>query len=350
MLREGNVITLASMKLEVVAACSGIRSLLSLVTLAVIYGYLLENRKWVRVVLACSALPIAVAANGFRIFGTGLMGQYWGPEKAEGFFHSFSGWLIFVVSLLMLFTLHTLISRIWKGKDNPHKPKIEPLERVDQPTLGVSAWSFGIPAVIMLATAIGLQTHSHTDVAAPRQALSSLPQTLGEWVGQDYSLDDQTLDILGPGEFLTREYVRPGKNEPWLDLFVAYYPTQRATETPHSPDHCLPGAGWVPTLRQVVRLPSPNGSTFPANRYVVSKAGDRQLVLYWFQAHGRAVASEYWAKYYLASDSIRMNRSDGALIRLMTPMYPHESPDAAQARLWGFGSQVVPLLDRYIPR
>jgi exosortase len=90
-LREGNVITIASMKLEVVAACSGIRSLLSLVTLAIIYGYLMENRNWVRVVLACSALPIAVAANGCRIFGTGLMGQYLGPEKAEGFFHSFSG-------------------------------------------------------------------------------------------------------------------------------------------------------------------------------------------------------------------------------------------------------------------
>jgi len=114
-LREGNVIVLPSMPLEVAEACSGIRSLLSLVTLAIIYGFLMDSRKWVRVVLACSAVPIAVAANSFRIFGTGLLVQYWDPEKAEGFFHLFSGWLIFVVSLIMLFALHRAIDWIWKS-------------------------------------------------------------------------------------------------------------------------------------------------------------------------------------------------------------------------------------------
>jgi len=114
-LREGNVIVLPAMPLEVAEACSGIRSLLSLVTLAIIYGFLMDHRKWVRVVLACSAVPIAVAANSFRIFGTGLLVQYWDPEKAEGFFHAFSGWLIFVVSLTLLFTLHRMINAIWKS-------------------------------------------------------------------------------------------------------------------------------------------------------------------------------------------------------------------------------------------
>jgi len=113
-LRQGNVIVLPAMPLEVAEACSGIRSLLSLVTLAIIYGYLMDKRTWVRVVLAISAVPIAVAANGFRIFGTGLLVQYWDPEKAQGFFHLFSGWLIFVVSLIMLFGLHHLINAIWK--------------------------------------------------------------------------------------------------------------------------------------------------------------------------------------------------------------------------------------------
>lgn len=115
-LREGNVIVLPSMPLEVAEACSGIRSLLSLVTLAIIYGFLMDSRKWVRVVLACSAVPIAVTANSFRIFGTGLLVQYWDPEKAEGFFHAFSGWLIFVVSLILLFALHRVINWIWKDR------------------------------------------------------------------------------------------------------------------------------------------------------------------------------------------------------------------------------------------
>lgn len=105
-LREGNVINLPAMPLEVAQACSGIRSLLSLTTLAVMYGYVAEKRMLMRWLLALASIPIAVAANGFRIVGTGLLVQYWNPDKAEGFFHTFSGWLIFVVSLLMLFAFH----------------------------------------------------------------------------------------------------------------------------------------------------------------------------------------------------------------------------------------------------
>jgi len=114
-LREGNVIHLPAMSLEVAEACSGLRSLLSLATLAIIYGYLAETRIWVRVVLALASIPIAVAANSLRIVGTGLLVQYWDPDKAEGFFHTFSGWLVFVVSLAMLFLLHWLL-RISRGR------------------------------------------------------------------------------------------------------------------------------------------------------------------------------------------------------------------------------------------
>ena len=105
-LREGNIIQLPAMPLEVAEACSGIRSLLTLATLAIIYGYLMESKIAIRVVLALGSIPIAVAANSFRIVGTGLMVQYWNPDSAEGFFHLFSGWLIFVVSLVLLFFLH----------------------------------------------------------------------------------------------------------------------------------------------------------------------------------------------------------------------------------------------------
>ena len=111
-LREGNVIQLPVMTLEVAEACSGIRSLMSLATLSIIYGYLLETRISTRVLLALAAIPIAVIANGLRIIGTGLLVQYWDPEKAEGFFHAFSGWLIFVVSLILLFLLHKGLQKL----------------------------------------------------------------------------------------------------------------------------------------------------------------------------------------------------------------------------------------------
>lgn len=116
-LREGNVINLPSMALEVAEACSGIRSLMSLVTLAIIYGFLLEKRLWVRCVLAVASVPIAVVANSIRIIGTGLLVQYWDPEKAEGYFHASWGWIIFVVSLVLLYALHGLIETIWPQRE-----------------------------------------------------------------------------------------------------------------------------------------------------------------------------------------------------------------------------------------
>ena len=213
---------------------------------------------------------------------------------------------------------------------------------------------FGIVAALMLATALLLQAHSRSESFPPRASLSSLPLHIGGWTGTENVLDQDTLDILGPGEFLIRDYENgtPSQSPPqlWINLYIAYFPTQKTGDTIHSPNHCLPGAGWVPTSREVVQIMGPDGSSFPANRYVVSKVEDRQLVLYWFQAHGREVASEYWAKYYLVSDSVRMNRSDGGLVRLMTPMLNDESRDAAQARLMTLGSQFLPLLDSYIPR
>ncbi len=209
---------------------------------------------------------------------------------------------------------------------------------------------FGIAAGLMLAAALALQAHSHSEFFPPRASLSSLPSQMDGWIGTDETLDQATLEILGPGEFLLRNYDHASPPEPWINLYLAYFPTQRSGDTIHSPNHCLPGAGWIPTSREVIQITRADGSSFPANRYVVSKSLDRELVLYWFQAHGRAVASEYSAKYYLVSDSIRMNRSDGALVRLMTPMLEGESADSAQARMMKLGSQILPLLDNYIPR
>jgi EpsI family protein len=220
---------------------------------------------------------------------------------------------------------------------------------------------FAIAALLMLATALVLQAHSRGEFFPARNSLSSLPSQIGGWTGTDDVIDQQTLDILGPGEFLTRDYEKTSPapssqstaqppTQPGINLYIAYFPSQKAGDTIHSPNHCLPGAGWVPTSREIVTLNRPDGSSFPANRYVVAKGTDRELVLYWFQAHGRAIASEYWAKYYLVSDSVRMNRSDGSLIRLITPMLENESAAAAQARVMELGSQIVPMLDSYIPR
>ena len=215
---------------------------------------------------------------------------------------------------------------------------------------GSGTLRFALAATIIILTAILLQARSRTETIPPHLPLASFPSQLVNWDSNEIVQDKKTLEVLGPGDFLERVYQDPNQKLPYVDLFLAYFPSQRAGETPHSPQHCLPGSGWNPEENVRITLSMPGHAPFPANRYVIAKADQRRLVLYWFWAHNRGVASEYWAKFYLVEDAIRMNRSDGSLVRLVTPMFPGETPDAAQQRILPFTSAVVPLLDNYIPR
>jgi EpsI family protein len=213
-----------------------------------------------------------------------------------------------------------------------------------------SSARFVLAALLIVSATIFLQAHSRSEVLPPHLPLQSFPRQVGDWTGTDVAIDKDALEVLGPGDFLLRLFTNPDKRLPYLDLFIAYFPSQRAGDTIHSPKNCLPGAGWAPVESSRVTLTVSGQTPFPANRYVIAKGDNRQLVLYWYWAHGRGVASEYWAKYYLVADSIRMNRSDGSLVRLTTPLLPGESADAAEQRLLPFVADVVPLLQNYIPR
>ena len=209
---------------------------------------------------------------------------------------------------------------------------------------------FILAVVLIAATAIFLQAGGRNEVFPPRLPLKSFPSQLDAWSGTDVPMEKDVLEVLGPGDFLLRIYRNQLKAEPYVDLFIAYFRSQRAGDTIHSPKNCLPGAGWTPVESTHITLSLPGHGPFPASRYVIAKGDARQLVLYWYWAHDRGVASEYWAKFYLVADSMRMNRSDGALVRITTAMYPGESIDAAQQRVLPFAGNVVPLLNNYIPR
>ena len=165
-LREGNVINLPSMALEVAEACSGIRSLMSLVTLAIIYGYLMEKRLWLRWLLALASVPIAVAANSIRIIGTGLLVQYWDAEKAEGYFHASWGWIIFVISLLMLYALHAT---------DPHSVSRERRS----PIVRSSTLRFVLAALLIAGAAILLQARARSEVFPASPPLETVSRTVG---------------------------------------------------------------------------------------------------------------------------------------------------------------------------
>ena len=204
-------------------------------------------------------------------------------------------------------------------------------------------------AAIALLVAAGLlvQARGSLEVVPQPAPLGALPTVLGAWHGVDVGIDPEVSEILGTGEFLSRVYRQPAR--PYIDLFIAYFPSQRAGDTIHVPKNCLPGSGWTPIESSRTRLPLAGTAPIDANRYVIAKGKERDLVLYWYQAHGRTVASEYWAKYYLVADSIRLRRSDGALVRLVTPMLPNENIEDAQARAMTLLEPMAPQLPRFLP-
>ena len=213
-----------------------------------------------------------------------------------------------------------------------------------------SSLRFLLAAGLIASAAIFLEARGRNEIFPSRLPLQSFPTQLSNWTGTDIAIQKDVLEVLGPGDFLLRVYQNPAEKQAFVDLFIAYFPSQRTGDAIHSPKHCLPGSGWLPVESSRVTLSLPGHNPFPANRYVIAKGDSRQLVLYWYWAHDRGVASEYWAKFYLVADSMRMNRSDGALVRITTPMYSGETAEAAEQRLLPFAGDVAPLLDSYIPR
>ena len=209
---------------------------------------------------------------------------------------------------------------------------------------------FVIAVLLLAATALFLHGRSRNEVLPAREPLAGFPRQLADWTSQDVTIPEDQREVLGAGDFLLRVYQKQTVREPYVDLFIAYFPSQRAGDTIHSPKNCLPGSGWSPIESGRTTITLPGHEPFPANRYVIAKGSERQLVLYWYWAHDRAVASEYWAKFYLVADSMRMNRSDGSLVRVTTPLRRGESTDDAQQRLLAFSSNVVPLLNSYVPK
>lgn len=208
---------------------------------------------------------------------------------------------------------------------------------------------FSIAMALIAGTAVFLHSRSRAETLVPALPPSSFPLSIGNWKGIDVPIPQWALEVLGDGKFVERSFSR-NPNAPPVDFFLAYFPTQRTGSTMHSPQNCLPGSGWTPVEFSRIMLPIPGAGNIRVNRYVIAKGLDRQLVLYWYQEHGRTVASEYWAKFYLVADAISMNRSDGALVRFITTIAPGESVDSAEQRSVALMKEVVPLLGQYVPK
>ena len=185
-----------------------------------------------------------------------------------------------------------------------------------------------------------------------RQTLDRFPMTIGAWRGvQEPAFPKDILAALGVDDYLTRVYFTPDRSG--VGLYVGYYQSQRQGDTMHSPLNCLPGAGWQPLSKSDLHLVVDDGQEGPSrdiniNRYVIQKGLDKQLVLYWYQAHNRVVASEYWGKFYLIADAMRMNRTDGALVRVIAPVTNNNDMGAERVAT-DFVKAIFPFLSSFLP-
>jgi EpsI family protein len=216
-------------------------------------------------------------------------------------------------------------------------------------SIGRSWGRFSLLALLLVATVGLLRARDQEEVLPPHTTLRRFPLSLGDWHGKELQMSTEVLETLGPGDFLLRDYSSASQRRA-ANLFIAFFPSQRQGDTIHSPKNCLPGSGWVPVESTRIWIDGQGGHKIEVNRYLVEKGSDRAVVLYWYQAHGHVTPSEYEAKYYLVADAIRMNRSDGALVRISTLLEKGESIPEAESRTIRFAQLVEPLLYSYIPR
>jgi len=352
---EGNVIDLGIYKLQVVEACSGLRYLFPLMSFGYLCAYLYRGPLWHRAVLFLSTIPITIFMNSLRIGVIGIMVDRWGIEQAEGVLHLFEGWVVFMACVVILFGEILLFA--WLGGEggslrSAFRIDLPNLQRGWLPRCRAASSKFWLASVFVLVAAavssVGLLGRANT--LPEREPLAAFPLTIGQWHGQRQSISPGILGTLKLTDYLLRDYVTPTVPE-GINFYIAYYASQRKGEAVHSPRSCIPGDGWrIEGLSKIAidKLPNTNG-TLLVNRAVIAKGRLRQVVYYWFDQRGREMTNEYRVKWFLFWDGLTRNRTDGALIRLVTPLGRNEAQAAADERLAGFIRQIYPRLNRYLP-
>ena len=203
-----------------------------------------------------------------------------------------------------------------------------------------------VTAAVLLGAFVLLHTVSHGEPVVPHQPLRDLPYTVGTWSGQERPLSGPIVQAVSVSDYTNRVYIRAGTAP--VQLYVGYYGSQETGDTIHSPKNCLPGSGWDPVHSSFATVSVAGGRQIVVNEYLIQQDENKQLVFYWYQGRGRVNASEYAGKFWMVVDAISRNRTDGALVRLITPIIDNEA--SARARLVDFTQSVFPRLDELIPK
>ena len=399
--REGNVIDLGFTQLQVVDACSGLRYLIPLIVLGVLLAYMFKAVLWKRAVVVLSTVPLSIITNSLRIALTGILYEVAGPRVAEGFFHGFSGWFIFMFSLAVLLAEMKVLGFQFKTEGRRQTAEDSDELQVTSDELGrtengqrsapkgskeergqgsklkaeskksdgkgsdgdsgplsfqLSAFSsfFSPPqfmvAVILLGLTFGLSQGVEFSEKIPMsKSFDYFPMKVGAWSGKAQTMEQRFIDKLDLSDYTIIDYKdRDGR---LVNFYVAYYESQRKGESIHSPATCLPGGGWLfkEAGRRAVPMPALKAGSMPVNRALMQKGDVRQLSYYWFPQRSRVLTNAYQLKFYAFWDALTRQRTDGALVRVITPVYAYEGLEDAETRLQRFVGDIVPVLGEYIP-
>lgn len=348
-LREGNVIDLGDIKLQVAEACAGLRYLFPLATFAFLCAYLYVGGPVKKAVIFLSSIPITILMNIVRIAATGLLVDQYGVEAAQGFFHYFQGWVVYLLCLALLFLEMKALCYVGPG-DRSLLRRLD----LDPPKIGrtpsASARGSALPGLLVaglcvaaLLAQLAIGTRDNSPPARTEFAL--FPRQIGAWEGADMPVDASALAALNATDHLSANFVR---GDAVVNVWSAYYESQFSGGAAHSPLVCIPGGGWRVEDGGTADILLTDGRSLSASRLTIARENEKLLVYYWFVEGGWHETGEYMAKYRLFENAVLRNRRDGALVRFITPVAGGDLA-RADATLKSFIAEAAPLLPAYVP-
>ena len=351
---EGNVIDLGVYKLQVVEACSGLNYLFPLMTLAFISAYFFTGAFWKKTIIFLSSIPITILMNSFRIGAIGVTVEYWGPDMAEGFLHDFEGWVVFMSCIAILIGEMWVLAHIGKDKLPLREafgldfPELTPEDAEIEYRKIPKSFYASLSVIVLVAVSVFVMPEQ-VEVEPERKQYTQFPLEFDRWQGKTGYLEQIYIDALKLTDYIMNDY--QSSDGGTVNLYSAYYSSQKKGASAHSPRSCIPGGGWrIASLTQkVIEGVSVDGTPLEVNRLVIQKDEVKQLVYYWFQQRGRVVSNEYMMKWWLFWDSMNDHRTDGALMRLTTILQPGQDLSIADKRLSEFSREIAPILPEFVP-
>jgi exosortase D (VPLPA-CTERM-specific) len=338
-LRQGNIIDMGVRQMQIVNACSGLRYILSLLALGIIFCYFYQRKFWKILLLLLVLLPATILSNGFRVAAMGIY-----PILLAGFWHAFSGWLIFIFCFLILALMNYILNRLSPPEENlVSVVNPEPTTNLQAAVNQTSLWKYALLGAFMLLLFIPIaQRASYAPNYPLKEGFENFPMTIDSWKGKHVYIDPAMVAETKSQAHLNAEYTNPGHG--MVSLWIAFYESQKkAGAFVHSPKGCFVASGWDIEKSQSINI-SPDK---PVNWLVVNRMGEKLLVYYWFMQRGRWLADETRNKFYMAYDGFFRRRTDGALIRLITPI--GNDLENAKQRLTLFAQEIAPILIKFIP-